>query len=169
MTADKPDGSAPDGSAPDGPAPDGAGEQHRHWAITLFNDVWRLMEQQQRTPDEDALMIHEAHASAYHWLQVGTPANVARSHWQCSRVYCVLGRAEPALYHARFVLDICQRHGIGDWDLAYAYEALARAYWVAGDAEQARSWLDRARLAGADIAEEEERTHLMSDLATIGP
>jgi tetratricopeptide (TPR) repeat protein len=144
-----------------------ARQLHLHWGKTLFNDVWRLMEQERRTPDEDALMIHEAHASAYHWLQVGTPANAARSHWQCSRVYCLLGRPEPALYHARFVLDICERHGIGDWDLAYAYEALARAHCVAGDAEQARHWLDRARQAGAEVAEDEDREHLMSDLATI--
>jgi DNA-binding transcriptional MerR regulator len=124
-------------------------ELHQHWGKTLFNDVWRLMEKEDRTPEEDAQMIHQAHASAYHWLQVGTPANFARSHWQCSRVYCVLGRGEPALYHARFVLDICQKNGIGDWDLAFAYEALARAHAVAGDPEEASRWLEQARLASA--------------------
>jgi hypothetical protein len=142
-------------------------DQHRQLAVQLFNGTWTLMEKPDRTPDEDALMIHQAHASAYHWLQVGTPANFARSHWQCSRVYCILSRAEPALYHARFVLDICERHSIGDWDLAYAYEALARAHAVAGDAQQARHWLDQARAAGADIAEPRERDHLLDDLATI--
>jgi DNA-binding transcriptional MerR regulator len=148
-------------------APADEREQHRHWGKTLFNDTWRLMEKEDRTPDEDALMIHQAHASAYHWLQVGTPANHARGHWQCSRVYCVLGRGEPALYHARFVLDICQRNGIGDWDLAFAYEALARAHAVAGDADEARRWLEQARLASADIAEDDDRELLLSDLETI--
>jgi DNA-binding transcriptional MerR regulator len=142
-------------------------ERHKYWAKTLFNDTWRLMEKEDRTPDEDAQMIHQTHASAYHWLQVGTPENFARSHWQCSRVYCVLGRAEPALYHAKFVLDICQRHGIGDWDLAFAYEALARAHAVAGDKEEARRWVEQARLASVDIAADEEREILLSDLETI--
>jgi DNA-binding transcriptional MerR regulator len=148
-------------------APADEKELHRHWGKTLFNDTWRLMEKEDRTPDEDAQMVHQAHASAYHWLQAGTPENVARGHWQCSRVYCVLGRGEPALYHARFVLDLCQRHGIGDWDLAFAYEALARAHAVAGDREEARRWLEQARLASADIAEDDDRELLLSDLETI--
>ena len=91
----------------------------------------------------------------------------SRSHWQCSRVYCVLGRAEPALYHARFVLDICERNSIGDWDLAFAYEALARAHAVAGDKEQSRRWLEQARQASVDIAEDDDRELLLSDLETI--
>ena len=37
-------------------------------------------------------MIHAAHASRYHWSQVGTKANLARGEWQVSRVYTVLGR-----------------------------------------------------------------------------
>jgi DNA-binding transcriptional MerR regulator len=145
----------------------GERERHLHWGKTLFNDTWRLMEKEDRTPDEDARMVHQAHASAYHWLQVGTPVHFARSHWQCSRVYCVLGRAEPALYHARFVLDICERNAIGDWDLAFAYEALARAHAVAGDKEQSRRWLEQARQASVDIAEDDERELLLSDLETI--
>jgi DNA-binding transcriptional MerR regulator len=154
-------------SQTDDPRSDDDRERHKYWAKTLFNDTWRLMEKEDRTPDEDAQMIHQAHASAYHWLQVGAPENFARSHWQCSRVYCVLGRPEPALYHAKFVLDICQRHGIGDWDLGFAYEALARAHAVAGDTDEARRWVEQARLASVDIAADDERELLLSDLETI--
>ncbi|MCP2322283.1 DNA-binding transcriptional MerR regulator [Hamadaea flava] len=142
-------------------------DQHRHFAKTLFNEVWRLMEKEDRSPADDAWMIHMAHASAYHWLEVGTPENVARSHWQCSRVYTVVGRAEPALYHAHLVLETCRANGIGDWDLAFAYEALSRAYTLAGEKEQARSWLERARLAADEIAADDDRELLLADLATI--
>jgi hypothetical protein len=147
----------------------GAGdpELHRQWGSSLFNGVWELMDRADRTPDQDGLMIHQAHASLYHWLQGGTPNHAARGEWQCSRVYCLLGRPEPALYHARRVLEICQRYGIGDWDLAFAYEALARAHSVAGDPDQTRHWLEQARQAGAEIAEDEDRDLLLSDLATI--
>jgi DNA-binding transcriptional MerR regulator len=154
-------------TGPDETVPQDERERHLHLGKTLFNDTWRLMAKEDRTADEDDLMVHQAHASAYHWLQVGTPANFARSHWQCSRVYCVLGRGEPALYHAKRVLDICQRNGIGDWDLGFAYEALARAHSVAGDRDEARRWLEQARLATVDIAEEEDREALLSDLETI--
>lgn len=142
-------------------------ELHRRLGADLFNDTWRLMELEDRSPADDVLMIHQAHASAYHWLQVGTPGNVARSHWLCSRVYCVAGRAEPALFHARLVLSTCQEHGIGDWDLAFAYEALARAYAVAGDRDEARRHADQARLAAGDITTDEDRDLLLSDLETI--
>jgi len=140
---------------------------HRKFGVDLFNGTWTLLEKADRTPDEDALMIHMVHASAYHWLQVGQPENFARSHWLCSRVYSVLGRPEAALYHAKLVLEICQRHGIGDFDLAYAYEALARGHAVAGDQAESGRWLAQARAAAPDIAEEDDRELLLSDLATI--
>jgi DNA-binding transcriptional MerR regulator len=116
-----------------------------------------------------ARMIHTAHASRCHWGQVptATPAHLARGEWQISRVYTVLSRAEPALHHARRVLDICREHDIGDWDLAFAYEALARAHAVAGDAGQAREYTDQALAAAEDIAEDEERELVLADLETI--
>ncbi|WP_162605550.1 MerR family transcriptional regulator [Jiangella ureilytica] len=148
-------------------ATDAGADLHRRLGADLFNDTWRLMELEDRSPADDVLMIHQAHASAYHWLQVGTPSNVARSHWLCSRVYCVVGRSEPALFHARLVLSTCQDHGIGDWDLAFAYESLARAYAVAGDRDEARRHADQARLAAGDITTDEDRELLLSDLETI--
>jgi ribosomal protein S18 acetylase RimI-like enzyme len=140
---------------------------HRKLAAELFNGTWTLLEEQDRTPDDDTRMVHMAHASAYHWLQVGTPLNVARSHWLCSRVYSVLGRGEPALYHAQLAHDICAADGIGDFDLAYAFEALARAHAVAGNRSESDGWLDRARAATADVADTEDRELLLSDLASI--
>jgi hypothetical protein len=140
---------------------------HRRWAVTLFNGTWEFMERSDRSADEDAEMAHMAHASLYHWLQIGGPENAARGEWQCSRVYCVLGRSEPALYHARRVLDICRRHSIGDWDLAYAHEALARAFALAGDAGQAKAHLEEATRASEQIADEGDRRAVLADLATI--
>jgi hypothetical protein len=138
-------------------------------ASQLFNETWRLMEQEGRTREDDDRMIHTAHASRYHWGQVPavTPAHLARGEWQICRVYCVLGRGEPALHHARRVLDICQQNGIGDWDLAFAYEALARANAIAGDAGRAREYTDQALSAAEDIAEDEERDLVLADLETI--
>jgi hypothetical protein len=112
-------------------------------------------------------MLHAAHASRYHWGEVGEPANLARGEWQCSRVYSVLGRAEPALWHANRCLALCEEHGIGDWDIAFAHEAVARALRVAGDGAGSDAALARAREAAVAIAEEEDRELLMSDLATI--
>ncbi|HEX5406113.1 MAG TPA: hypothetical protein VFX16_27880 [Pseudonocardiaceae bacterium] len=138
-------------------------------AARLFNETWRLLEQSDRSRDDDDRMIHTAHASRYHWGEVATatPANLARGEWQIARVYSVLGRAEPARHHASRVLDICTEHGLGDFDLAFAFEALARAAAVAGDSASARSWTDKALAAAEAISEAADRELLLGDLETI--
>jgi len=137
---------------------------HRRLGVDLFNEVWRLLESR----DDDDRMLHAAHASRYHWGEAAEckPENLARGEWQVSRVYTVLGRAEPAIWHARRCLEHCERNGIGDWDLAYAYEALARAHALAGD-RQAAEWKVKARAAGDEIANPEDREHFDEDFATL--
>jgi DNA-binding transcriptional MerR regulator len=142
-------------------------EDERRLAASLFNRTWTLLEKEDRSRDEDDAMIHMAHASAHHWRQIGTPQHVARGEWQCSRVYAVLRRAEPCLHHAQRVLDICQENDLRDFDLAFAYEALARGHAVAGDAEQARAYTEQALAAAEDIAEADDRELLLTDLETI--
>ena len=143
---------------------------HRALGIALFNQTWSLMDLDERTVEQDDAMLHMAHASAHHWRSEGSGAtanNLARSEWQVSRVYTVLRRAEPAEYHARRCLQICQQNGIGDWDIAYAYEALARAAGIAGDLEAARTWAEQAHAATEDIAAEEDRRQVLLDLETL--
>jgi hypothetical protein len=82
-------------------------------------------------------------------------------------VYTVLGRAEPALHHARRCLELCEDHGIGDWDLAFAHEALARSYAIAGQAAEASRHEALAREAAEAIADAEDREHLEEALETI--
>jgi hypothetical protein len=160
----------PDGTATT-KSPPGTGSvtDPRLLAAQLFNETWRLMEQEGRSQADDDRMLHMAHASRYHWGQVPehTPNHLARGEWQISRVYTVLGRGEPALHHARRTLEICQENGIGESDLAFAYEAVARAHAVAGDADRAREFTDLALAATADIAEDDEREIVLADLKTI--
>jgi len=138
-------------------------------AAQLFNETWRLLEQENRTRDDDDRMIHTAHASRYHWAQAPavTPTHLARSEWLISRVYATLGRFEPARHHAQRALDLCRENGIGDFDLAFCYEALARAHAVNGDASQARDYTNQALAAADDIAGTEDRDILLADLETI--
>ena len=140
---------------------------HRQLAVDLFNHVWTLLENPDRTPMQDDEMLHAAHASRYHWGEVGEPVNLARGEWQCSRVYSVLSRAEPALWHARRCLALCEEHEIGDWDIAFAHEAVARALRVGGDHPGADAAIAHARELAADIADAEDRELLESDLATV--
>ncbi|MFX1420534.1 MAG: hypothetical protein ACFE9N_16680, partial [Promethearchaeota archaeon] len=77
-------------------------------------------------------MIHTVHTSRYHWGILvsegkGGPTNLQRGEWIISRVYSVLERGEPALYHAKKCLELTKDNDIRDFDRAFAYEAIARA------------------------------------------
>lgn len=140
-------------------------QEVRSLAAGLFNRTWELMDAGE-TGDE---LIHTAHASAYHWSKVGTAANRARGEWLCARVYSVLGRPEPALHHARRCLELVEAAPaeVEDWDLAGAYEALARAHALAGDREEARRYRDLGVEALARIADPEDRALVEADLGSI--
>jgi len=143
-------------------------EQRRRLAVDLFNHVWTLLELSQRPPEQDDEMIHAAHASRYHWGEVGTKANLARGEWQVSRVYTVLGRSEPALYHAhRCLAYVEEGEGIEAWDLPFAYEALARAHAITGDPGESLRYETLARETGEGIADDDDRDHLFSELGTL--
>lgn len=139
---------------------------HRQLGVDLYNDTWKLLEKQNRTRADDDEMLNATHASAYHWSRaVGAGTwNAARSQWQISRVNAVLGLGDAAVYHAERCLEHCTQNGIGDWDLASAYEALARANRVAGNDAEYRRNLELGREALAQIADEEDREHIAEDL-----
>lgn len=153
------------------PLPELDPKLERQLAAGLYNNVWRLLELPGRTPVQDDEMIHAAHASRYHWGRVGQAVNLARGEWLCSRVYAVLGRAEPALWHARRCLAILEASD-GDerepWDLPGAYEALARASTVAGDRGEAARWVALARKALAKVDDAEDREPIEKDLDSLG-
>jgi DNA-binding transcriptional MerR regulator len=142
---------------------------HRQLGVDLFNYTWTFLEKESRTRDEEEEMLYATHASAYHWLHAdgAGPQNRARGEWQISRVYAVLGRGEAAVHHGQRCLDLCLENGIGDWDLAFAYEALARGHKVAGNEDEFRRNLRLAREAGTKIADAEDRELLEKDVAEL--
>src|SRR5919106_6261591 len=139
---------------------------HRQLGVDLFNHTWTLLEKEDRTRDDDDEMLYATHASAFHWLHAegAKPENRARGEWQISRVHAVLGQGQEAVRHAQRCLDHCLENGIGDWDLAFAYEALARGHKIAGDDAEYRRNLELAREAGTKIADDEDRELLEKDL-----
>lgn len=142
-------------------------EAHKKFAVDCFNLVWTLMEKKDRTKEDDDKMIHAAHASRFHWGEIGTPVEFERGEWQISRMYTVLGRAHEALYHATRCLEICKANNIGDWDIAFAYESMARAYATAGQKDECRKYLELAKRAGEQIKEKGDRDYLLGELKTI--
>lgn len=153
------------------PATDVDQATHRRLGVDLFNYTWTLIEKSDRTPAETDEMIHAAHASGYHWSKAGTTVNLGRSHWQCARVYSVLGRGEPAVWHATRCVELAEAATAAgeaeSWDMPAAYEAMARALAIAGDRTQAEAWRDKARAAVAGIEDEDDRSPIEQDIATL--
>lgn len=63
--------------------------------------------------------------------------------------------------------DICTENEIADFDIAFAYEALARAYAVAGKAGKSREYSELAEQAAEQIEEEGNREYFLSELGTV--
>jgi DNA-binding transcriptional MerR regulator len=146
------------------------GATQRQLGVDLYNSTWALIEKADRSPAETDEMIHRAHASRWHWARVGEAVNLARGEWLCSRVYATLGRGEPALWHARRCVEINEAvaaEARESWDLAAAYEAMARASFAAGDPASGALWKAKATAALDEIADADDREPIAQDLATL--
>ena len=139
----------------------------RQLAVDLFNEVWALLETDDRTAEQDERMVHAAHGSRLHWESAGTAENVAVGDWLCSRVYAVLDRAEPAMYHARWCLTRAESEALPNWIRAEAHEAMARAYAVQGELDDARRHAEEARAIAATIEDRDDLDVVLGDLATL--
>jgi hypothetical protein len=142
-------------------------EAHQKFAVDFFNLAWTIHDKKDRTQEDNDMMIHAAHASRFHWGQIGTPTHFERGEWQISRMYAVLNRTEPALYHAKRCLEICAANNIGDWDIAFAYEAIARAYAIAGNKNETEKHHNLAKAAGEKIKDQGDKDYFFSELNTI--
>ncbi|MEP0813272.1 MAG: hypothetical protein HRF49_01225 [bacterium] len=139
-------------------------EWHKKTAVDAFNACWDLIDKKDRTLQEDLEMIRRAHVSRWHWQHVGEPKNFAAGDWQCSRVYAILGRGEPALIYAKESLRECEEGGVTDFNLPFAHEACARAYAALGDRANFEKHYAEAKRLGETIEEKDDRDYFFQDL-----
>lgn len=144
---------------------DAAAEWHRQLGIQANNSIWDLLTKADRTPEEDEDMVCRAYASMYHWTRAARtgPANAVRAEYMLARVQAALGRGELALHHAQRCFDGAVAAGLGDFDLAYAHEARARALEAAGRSDEADAELAAAK--AVPVADPEDLSILEADLA----
>ena len=143
---------------------------HRWFGVQLNNQMWERIEDDGIGAHTDELdkerMLYSAYASAYHWRNVGNEAHFARGEHLISRMAARIGEADLALHHARRCLELVENHPdrMEDWDLAFAEEALARAYAANGDFRSAREHVIRAREITENVADEEDRSIVEAEL-----
>ena len=141
-------------------------EKERRLAASFFNETWRLLNMTDRSHDQDAQMIHCAHASRMHWEFVGSPRNRAVGEWQIARVYSVLGLSQSALYHARLCLAITEGAGFTGFLMGCAHGGMARALALT-DKQTAAVHYNKAMEILPSIDDLEDAEILRSDLAEI--
>lgn len=119
-------------------------------------------------------MLNAAHASAFHWSKLKGSVDeerykqsFPRAEYLISRVNWVLRRSQAALLHAKRSLEFCEEAGIGDFDIAFAYEALARASSLAGDAKERDKYITPAKEAAEQIKGKEDKEAFLSELSTV--
>lgn len=141
----------------------------RDLGIDLFNRVWELLDKPSRTPDENAAMLTAAFASRWHWGQAdeATTENLAIGDWQIAHVAAQLGHGSVALEYAKRALAAADAEGWGDWQRASMLEGMARACAAAGDSEGRAKYHAAASAALAEIAEDEDRELIESQLASV--
>lgn len=144
-------------------------EIHKKFAVELFNQTWDLIEKTERSQADVDRMINAAHASRYHWEFAGEGVNIARGEWLISRVYALLGRNEPCLYHARRCLEITLENDLKDFDLAFAYEAMARAAHIMANEVESAKYIILAEQAGKEIKKPDDQKYFFSELQSIYP
>jgi len=136
-------------------------------AKTLFNETWDLIDKKNRTEEETITMLHKAHASCFLWREANKPLNNARGEWQVSRVYSILGEGRLALLHGAYSLALCLDNGIGDFDLAFGYEAVARAYKTLGDEALQEEHKQLGLTACESIADNDDRDYTLGNFADL--
>jgi hypothetical protein len=60
-------------------------EAHRHFAIDCHGTVWNLWEKTDRSSGDDEAMTVAAHASLWHWMQVGGAVHRQRGEWKVAK------------------------------------------------------------------------------------
>ncbi|UCC18363.1 MAG: hypothetical protein JSV62_09625 [Promethearchaeota archaeon] len=144
-------------------------EFHEKIAKSTFNKTWDYLDKKDRTVEDELNMIHTVHASRYHWGILvsegkGGPINLQRGEWIISRVYSVIGRGEPAIYHAKKCLELTEENDIGDFDLAFAYEAMARAFALLKNKKEFEKYLKLANEAGEEIKNKGDKEYFFEEL-----
>jgi hypothetical protein len=132
-------------------------------AKRLFNECWDYIEKKNRTTEDNLMMLHLAHASRFHWGNVGTLKEAAIGEWQCSYVYSLLGFGEPALAHAQASLRMSESFPKPNFLIASATHALAFASFRIGRLGDAQNLKIRA-LKLLDGVAEDDAIHIRNQI-----
>ncbi len=147
-------------------SPEEAAAWHRRFAAASNNRAWDLSVQA-RSAAEDEEMLQAAHASAWHWVKVGTELNRMRATMLLAEVHALLGFGKPALRYAEEMREYFLRVGAPDWETAFVHVVHAHAASAAGAAAAHRVSYESAVAAIQAVSNEEERRIVASTFSHV--
>lgn len=142
-------------------------EMYKENAVKLFNKCWDYLDKEELTVEDEVNLVASAHSSLYAWSHAGNELNLARGEWMVANVYSRLNQADLATHHAQRSLDYCLENGYKDFDLAFAYEALARAAFINNDENEYKKNFDLALDASKGIEKEGDKEYFLQVLNGI--
>ena len=139
---------------------------HHYMAIEMNNQTWSFLDKKDRNEQDDMRMINYAKVSLYHWRKSDKYSiiNEQRGKWLISHVYAILGKSDEALSYAKETLKITEDNNLKDFDLAYAYEAMARAYSITNNQNESKEWYKKTKVAADLIEGKKDKEYFLLDL-----
>jgi len=104
--------------------------------VEYFNKTWDYIDKKNRTESDVIEMINSAHTSFWFWnnYKEHTKTNMSIGLWQLSRVYALANDGVMSKLFAEECIKLSKDPSVDSFYLAYGYEALARSYYLTGNA-----------------------------------
>ena len=140
---------------------------HRKLGVKTYNRCWELLEQPDRSSDDDRTLLTLAFTSRYHWSFVAGEKETIIGNWMVSRAAAAVGEGHLSLSYARLAYEAARAPGVEDWLVASSAEGVARAHAASGDLASRDEWSERAATLVAAIGDRESRELIASQLASV--
>jgi hypothetical protein len=145
---------------------------HRWFGAEFNNRIFPLLEKYDRTVEETEEMIAMAYASTLHWGKYSkhSAANRARGENMIATTLAYAGRKEAAMHHAKRNHDIVlnNKSEMSDFDVSYAFMAMARSLALNGDSKKAKEYYDKCQQSIEVIKDQKDKEIVESDFRS-GP
>ncbi len=136
-------------------------------AKSTYNECWDLLENENRTSDEDDDLLATAFTSRYHWYAVGGGEQKIVSDWMVSRAAAAVGFGELSVRFAHRANEGVAAGDFPAWLRASVHEGLARAHATNGDAALRAEFLDLARRELENEPDDEDREIIAAQIDTV--
>jgi hypothetical protein len=142
-------------------------EDHRRTAAETFNRCRELLENGNRTDEDNRELLTLTFVSRYRWMFAGAEEQMIIGDWMVSRAAATIGEAHLAVRFAQRAYDRAQEADVPDWLGASVCEGLARAHAANGDLALRKQWYETAGDLVERIEDHESKALIADQLDSV--